>query len=404
MTGSTAWLRLLTVILFGAYVALFMAEMRQNRLDAAAGLSPSFTDFTSTYASSMLLRSEPAANLYNAERMFLAQQLANQRAYDDTLDERQARRHYLARFQYPPTFVPYLMPLSYLSYAHAQAVWLTLTAIPFLVAVGLTAGWRLGLPLALCIPPVFFNMVYGQTGFLVAGYFGLGLLFLPKRPLLAGLCLGLASIKPHFGILVPLALIAGGHWRALATATLTVCGMVVATLLLFGTEAWLGFLATTLQGLGDVTGTTHAWNSSVSAAGAVQLAGASGWGVWAAQAAALTIAVAAVLWGWRRRGAQWYPRQAGLLCAAALLASPTAYLYDLLLLAPAAAWLVVDLRRLGAEAWEEVAAVLALGMTILHLEAAETLGVSLGFVAVITFVALFVRRLHRRQPPAGVAG
>lgn len=39
--------------------------------------------------------------------------------------------------------------------------------------------------------------------------------------LFAGL-IGLASVKPHLGILIPLALIAGGYWRAFAAAPLTV--------------------------------------------------------------------------------------------------------------------------------------------------------------------------------------
>ena len=60
------------------------------------------------------------------------------------------------------------------------------------------------------------------SGFLIGGLIALGLTLLSSRPWLAGLLIGLASVKPHFGVLIPLALVAGGYWRSFFSAALTV--------------------------------------------------------------------------------------------------------------------------------------------------------------------------------------
>jgi len=43
---------------------------------------------------------------------------------------------------------------------------------------------------------------------------------LERRPVAAGLLFGLLCYKPHFGLLVPVALASGGYWRSFAAASL----------------------------------------------------------------------------------------------------------------------------------------------------------------------------------------
>jgi hypothetical protein len=70
-----------------------------------------------------------------------------------------------------------------------------------------------------------------------------GLLALNTRPMLAGVLLGLAgAIKPQALVLLPLALVAIGQWRALASAALAVGVAVVASLAAFGPQAWIEWL------------------------------------------------------------------------------------------------------------------------------------------------------------------
>ena len=47
---------------------------------------------------------------------------------------------------------------------------------------------------------------------------GGGLLLLDRRPVLAGILFGALCYKPHFGMLIPVALAASGRWRAFGAA------------------------------------------------------------------------------------------------------------------------------------------------------------------------------------------
>jgi len=55
--------------------------------------------------------------------------------------------------------------------------------------------------------------------------------------------LGLLCYKPHLALLVPVALAAGGHWRAFGAAAVTVAVVVGLSVALFGVEPWRAYLA-----------------------------------------------------------------------------------------------------------------------------------------------------------------
>ena len=63
------------------------------------------------------------------------------------------------------------------------------------------------------------------------------------REWLAGLVIGLLTIKPQLGVLIPLALIAGRYWRAIAGAVLSSALLAALAYALFGIETWRAFLA-----------------------------------------------------------------------------------------------------------------------------------------------------------------
>src|SRR5690606_42098322 len=46
-----------------------------------------------------------------------------------------------------------------------------------------------------------------------------GMMLAPAKPIAAGILIGLLTVKPHLGLLLPCCLLAGGHWRAAASAT-----------------------------------------------------------------------------------------------------------------------------------------------------------------------------------------
>jgi len=109
----------------------------------------------------------------------------------------------------------YELPLSLLPYLASLAIWLAATLAVFLLVL-----WRIGrLPLifllSLAFPGTWINFICGQNGFLSAALLGGGLLLLDRFPLVAGLLLGLLGFKPHLAFLVPVALLAGRHGKAL---------------------------------------------------------------------------------------------------------------------------------------------------------------------------------------------
>ena len=95
-------------------------------------------------------------------------------------------------WSYPPHMLLIAVPLAWLPYACALALWSLLTLGLYLLA---TRHRRHRL-LLLAAPATFINLFFGQTGCLVAalliGAFGM----LERRPVLAGVLFGLASIKP----------------------------------------------------------------------------------------------------------------------------------------------------------------------------------------------------------------
>ncbi|MFD2136193.1 glycosyltransferase family 87 protein [Novosphingobium resinovorum] len=97
--------------------------------------------------------------------------------------------------------------------------------------------------LLLAFPAVPIVVTHGQTAFLVAGLLGAGLWLVPTRPVLAGVLLGLATIKPQFGLLLPIVLLLTGQWRTILAAVLTAALLAAASALLFGGEVWSGWLS-----------------------------------------------------------------------------------------------------------------------------------------------------------------
>ena len=59
------------------------------------------------------------------------------------------------------------------------------------------------------------NIGHGQNGFLTAALLGGALVVLDRRPILAGILIGLLVYKPQYGLMIPIVLAVSGRWRAL---------------------------------------------------------------------------------------------------------------------------------------------------------------------------------------------
>nr|WP_175800148.1 glycosyltransferase family 87 protein [Burkholderia anthina] len=228
---------------------------------------------------------------------------------------------------YPPTMLLFVLPLGWLPYLVALVLWLAATYVLFAVTIRATVQRDAALLCALAFPAAFLTLIVGQTSLFTATLAGVGLLVLNRRPVVAGICFGMLTMKPQLAILLPLALLCAGQWRALAAWAATIAGSVALSTLVFGIGAWVAFA----HGIHDayhVVGTGQAKLARMPTLFA--LATMAGWPATVARALQLlstALAAGAVVYAWR--GACSYALRAATVACACLLVSPYLYDYDL---------------------------------------------------------------------------
>lgn len=155
-----------------------------------------------------------------------------------------------AIFSYPPTTLLPAVALALLPYPVALGLWSALQAGLFTTALLLATRGFLSTPVAVFValasPSLALTLPWGQFGSIVAALMTLGILLVDRRQLLSGVLLGLIAVKPQFGVLVPVALLAGRHWRAFLAAGASMTALVVLSLLLVGLRGWEDFVSIAL--------------------------------------------------------------------------------------------------------------------------------------------------------------
>jgi hypothetical protein len=224
------------------------------------------------------------------------------------------------------------------------------------------------------------------------------LVTLDRRPVLAGILFGLVAYKPQFGVLIPLALIAGGRWRAFAAAGITVAALALATLLAFGPEVWRAFFASTVLTRVEVLeqGGTG-WHKIQTVFAMVRMWGGGVPLAYAVQGAVTAALAAALVWLWR--GSAAFPLKAAALTIAAIVATPYSLDYDFVVLAPAIAFLAADGLARGFGAFEKTALAVLWSMPLIARTVAEQVVVPLG---VPVMLAVFVLVMWRAVGEAGL--
>jgi len=250
-------------------------------------------------------------------------------------------------FSYPPIFLPALWLLGRLSGPVACVVLMLLT-LPLLLWATAGRDWRWPVAAAvLAAPATTINIISGQTGFLEAGLLAGGLRLAGERPVLGGLLLGLAAYKPQLGLLVPIALIAAGAWRAIAAAAATGAVLFLITCLLFGPPIWLAWLEAVPRFSSQVAAESTQIRHLIPTVEAALLQLGAAPGAARLGQAAMTVLTAAAVWRLFRSGVS--PMAAAGLLVGSLLATPYAFVYDLVLLTPAVIWFIAERQRAGAE-------------------------------------------------------
>ncbi len=359
-----------------AYLIVLGGAYRNGQFLTDPQGQPIANDFVNVYAAGRLtLDGTPAA------------------AYDWPVHkaaEERAVGHAFANYygwHYPPMFLFVAAALALAPYLTAAVIWLAATLAAFAATLGRILGGRVGVFLALGFPAALWNVTAGQNGFLTATLIGGTLGLLERHPALAGVCLGLLSYKPQFGLLFPLALIADRRWLTLAVAALVAVGLAALAWLAFGSTSWLAFadsVPVTSRVILNEGGTE--WSRLQSLFGFMRAHGAGETLAWTVQAIATLGLAAGLVVLWRSRAA--YELKAAALAAGALIATPYVFIYDLVVLAVAVAFLLrLALQRSFTTA--EIVSLPCAGALLLAFPLVKT---QVGLAAALIILALVVLR------------
>jgi hypothetical protein len=303
-------------------------------------------------------------------------------------------------WHYPPPFLFVAFVLAHFPYAVAFFGWAVVSLVPYLAVIRAIVGRSFGLLLALAFPVVFTNALVGQNGYLTASLIGGTLYLMPTRPVLSGICLGLLSYKPQYGLLFPLALIAASQWKVFFTAGTVAILLASLSWLAFGTESWQAFFHwMPMFSQAFLTEGRAPWGKMQSIFALVRYFGGTEQLAWVFQwIMSGTVAILLAL-TWRSRSVS-YPLKAAGLAAGTLLITPYLFLYDLMVLAIPVAFLV----RVGLDEGFARVELPALGLVVAFLMIYPFLGAPTGFGATLIVTALIASRVgpwwrrERAQP------
>lgn len=154
-------------------------------------------------------------------------------------------------FLNPPHALLFFEPLSYLSYPLAKALFMGLSVLCLLVSVHLI---RIDLGVwpylfVILSSGAFYSFQLLQMAPVTTLLLLFALLYSRKRPVLTGLALAVLTIKPQFGILVPVFLIANRDLRAFAVAAAGTCGLIALSVTVYGVAVWEAFFASLAGGV-----------------------------------------------------------------------------------------------------------------------------------------------------------
>ena len=302
-----------------AVLAVFAALM------ASLLLSPfRAQDFFALWSYGQALMGHPAAELYDGSRL---QDVQVALGMDPDIH---------APFPYPPVFMLLVWPLGLLPLRPAFHLWTALTLTAFVMAAAPRGeklpATLLAIALLLLSPLTMASVVAGQSGLLSGALLIGGLRLAERRPWMAGVLLGLLTYKPQLGLLVPVALVAAGAWRAAAAAGLMAAALAVVTGAVFGPQVWGDWLASLPGYAGQFAGSLDILQLQPTVTAALALAGVPH-GLANPVQAASACAMAGLVWSACRGGLRG-PAIA-VVAGATFLATPHAFFYDMPMLTAA---------------------------------------------------------------------
>jgi Glycosyltransferase family 87 len=231
----------------------------------------------------------------------------------------------------PPTALVVMAPFGALAYFPALIAWFTSGVLAFCLAGRRELADIRLLAVVLVSPAALLCVISGQSSLLTTAALLAIFAWLDKRPVIAGVLIGLLTVKPQLGVLFPIALIASARWRVFGAAALTALALMAASTALGGVEGWQAYITKALplqrEVLADATGTAMPWHATIF----MNVRGLVGNSIGEAMQLAFTFAAVvavAAAFRYRRDGNPALLRALFLACTAS--ASPYMGIYDLL--------------------------------------------------------------------------
>ena len=296
---------------------------------------------------------------------------------------------------YPPHFPIYFWLFGQLPYPVAFFAWQFLSLALLTLAAWSAFGrcwWAARF--TVLAPATFICLWAAQTGLFGSALLIAGMGFLGRRPILAGVLIGLLTFKPTLGLLIPFAIMARGHWSAFISAVVTAGTLIFVSLLVYGVEAWTTYFVSMPDTIMNIQATRDGLFVSLvpTVFMAFRLLGFDSAVGFGAQALVAVVVLICVVWVFRNRGDS--DLSTATLFAGTALALPYIHSYDMPFVAAAVFLLLRDMATKGDYVGERSIAVCvwALPLLIFVLNSAQ---IPIGPLVLALFFGVLMRRLIR---------
>lgn len=254
----------------------------------------------------------------------------------------------LLLWHYPPTYLFALWPLGNMTIWTSFAVFsiLSISAWYLIARLKIPTLGLLGFFFVFGAPAVTVCILQGQNGLLTAALFA-GALIARDKGLnwLAGALIAGLLIKPHLGLLIPVALIAARDFRIFSRAAILSILFVISTLLAFGPDIWIRFFNNAAV-LDVAIKSGDLWSQQPGLFAFASLLGASYPVAMLLHGLGAACAVLLIWMIWQDKDAPRSLQNAALLTGA-LMITPFAFRYDMTLTLMGLAFVVAYQERFG---------------------------------------------------------
>ncbi len=226
---------------------------------------------------------------------------------------------------YPPPMLFILAPFGLASYGLAKSLWVFATIV---CAFGIgrlateTNFWGVFTAIS---PAAFATLFVGQVSAFFALLLTAGMLLADKRPIVAGACFALLTLKPQYGILVIPFLIAIRAWKAITAAALFSVLMIVVSTAVFGVDMWRDFFESLLSGVHAAYYQSGGHPGRITLSDAIKAIGIAAPPAWAIYAPLIALAIAGLFLIAKRASR---PLLVAYTLAASALICPYLFVYD----------------------------------------------------------------------------